>query len=512
MPAPLAAVRVGWLLRVNRLLGIEPAFRSGRTFARAFRSDPPLARSQITRWESGEVAASAATIGRYEQLLSLRPGVLTAISSAVQRFENATNVPPGRRTEDKARLHELLSHATNQGNITGAGWIELSGLVAGRPELEIHPPALWSHIADRLLTELVVDVDTSWLQRQEAMARLIDHPDAGGHAIEACITMAADPLSPAVVEPMSLLSATSDPRANSYVLLQLAQPADERALRGALLAASLKITQRRFRGDDWEQLARNLGGVLHDSSLTDDLFGIAVHAAQRIAHRASGSSQLHRALNSSRVIQHLQQTPSATTISSVCHRVAATAQAHSTHDDQGIDATLAQLIKEAVFSPNPDRRLYATMLITATPYRVPAARSILAEFTGDLTRRARLWPAAATLRALTQLDVDIHRPLVRSILTSPDGDLTTRYAAAWAAPHCPGRFAIPVWQAIFSTQLAAWARSRSPAEEQLLQGIVYGIGTDAHRCVLSEIRNDPHVPQSARTMAAWQLKSSPVLP
>ncbi|MEU8820876.1 hypothetical protein [Actinoplanes sp. NPDC048796] len=123
----------------------------------------------------------------------------------------------------------------------------------------LHPSGLWREIGEKLLADLVVNEGTGWLQRQEAASRLLEHPAAGPHLIEACVDLVEDPHRPAVIEPLSLLDVTADPVANAYVLKQLESPDSDRHHQGALLAAVRKIENGHFRGDQWERLSLLLG-------------------------------------------------------------------------------------------------------------------------------------------------------------------------------------------------------------------------------------------------------------
>src|SRR5437588_9145541 len=118
---------VGWLLRVNRRLGHDRTLRSGREFARAFRCDNlrTLAPSQITRWETGELAPSRATIRRYEHLLGLPEESLVTINDVVARAEDARLRRPEPRIRSdvrRDRLFDLLDRATARYAMTGATW------------------------------------------------------------------------------------------------------------------------------------------------------------------------------------------------------------------------------------------------------------------------------------------------------------------------------------------------------------------------------------------------------
>jgi hypothetical protein len=246
---------VGWLLRANRTQSPDASLRSGRTFAAAFR--PGLAPSHITRWETGGLLASRATVRRYEQLLGLPAESLVTVRDALYRTLPATRRPsPVVAAPLDTRLHELLEAATSTSPLTGHEWGELTELIESRPGLVLHPPGLWPTVAGKLLDELTRHEGTAWLQRQEAASRLLEHPTAGPHMVRACVDLIDDPSSPAVVEPLALMDVVADPVGNAYVLNQLESPDSDRHHRGALLAVVRKIEDGHFEGDQWARLCR----------------------------------------------------------------------------------------------------------------------------------------------------------------------------------------------------------------------------------------------------------------
>ncbi|WP_422770483.1 hypothetical protein ACN28C_27860 [Plantactinospora sp. WMMC1484] len=156
---------IGWSLRANRLNGdADKILKSGKEFARLFRRDgePPLAPSQITRWERGEVAVTRATIRRYEQMLDLRPDSLVSVCDAIRRAESVTFRPP-RSKVDHDRLHDLLDLAVGGAPMSGLLWMEFAEHVANRPDLMLHPREQWLIVVGRLLNELVVADHEEWL-------------------------------------------------------------------------------------------------------------------------------------------------------------------------------------------------------------------------------------------------------------------------------------------------------------------------------------------------------------
>lgn len=487
--------RISWLLRVNRRLAPDPALRAGKTFAAAFRADGarPLAASQVTRWEDGTVVPRRETIRRYEDLLGLPSHSLTALKDAVDRIAGtAPPMPAADGVADRDRFHGLLERATATDPMTGRHWCELTELVQAAPGLMLHPPGLWEQISHRLLGELVVAEDAAWLQRQEAMSRLLEHPDAGVHAVNACIGLAADRSSPVVVEPLSLLDATPHPDANRHICRTIADADDGRALYGALLASVRKVRAGHFSPEELGRLGAAVTGLLDDRGLSRTLRPLAFEVNRRIA-----------GLPEDAPAGRSEPGP-------VARRAAVRATAEVLPDGSEADRTLTALIDDALHSTNPDDRMMAGMFIAATPYRAAVARALLDEVVAEFRRRQE-GGLAAHLRTLTILGATEHRVLIGQILTGPGFSEPARHAAAWATPHCAGRFDEATWRRILQVQLRAWRAAPAGLGAEILHGVAYGMGTDDHRDLLAEVRADDRLPAAARSTAAWLLTIPAVL-
>jgi hypothetical protein len=511
----------GWLLRTNRRFGGDRALRSGRDFAAAFRSNAgaPLAPSQVTRWECGDLLPSTPTILRYEQLLALPPRHLLVSIETLLRAEDLKT--PGRPASGPEhddptlrRLHGLLDRAAGSSTMTGTGmtgaeWGELADTVSRLPWLVLHPAGLWQTITDRLLAELVVASGVAWFQRQEAISRLLEHPVASPHAVASCVALCEDSLSPAVIEPLSLLEVTSHRDANRYVLDQLERPNDDRSFIGAMLAAERKIRKRHFGPGTPQRLVNVVAAALKDSTTNPHLRPLVVDIGRALTDVAPGSRAILRAVVPGRTVTPRPGTARGEAESirdTVASRICLVAQAAVGDEAAGVDDILLGLVRQSMFDDNLDRRLLAATLIAATPYRLPVAEAMVVEVSADVGRRTRILPDYP-LRTLTDLDVDLHRPLLRTILSSGSpGDVTRQ--AAWATPHCPGQFSEIEWRRILGVHRARWARSRSELTGSILHGVTYGIGTDQHRSLLTEIRTDHQMPPPARTTADWLLHTS----
>jgi hypothetical protein len=95
---------MGWLLRVNRVLGPERNLATAARFATALRSLGGGAASpaQVSKWETGAARVGPATVRRYERLLGLPVNRLAAMAAILP---DTTVTPTGG---DPDRLPDLL--------------------------------------------------------------------------------------------------------------------------------------------------------------------------------------------------------------------------------------------------------------------------------------------------------------------------------------------------------------------------------------------------------------------
>jgi hypothetical protein len=474
---------VGWLLRVNRRFGADAAMRNGRSFASAFSTDADrrrVAPSHVSRWESGSLLVSRATVRRYEHLLGLTPDSLVTVRDAIYRALPPGRHPPADTALDTGdRLHELIDLATSGDAMTGVQWGALTESVAGRRDLVLHPPALWSVIAHRLLAELTAQEGTGWLQRQEAACRLLEHPAARPSMVRACIDLVEDPGQPAVIEPLTLLDAAADPAANAYVLRELETPRDDRRYRGALMAAIRKIEYGHFAGEHRVRLARFV----------------------RSPPTADGEGETGVLLDRVRTAYARGAPAGPPVISEGARRIAMAAVSTLGDGDRAVPV-LSALTGQALGEHSGELRVVAAMAIAHSPYREPVSVALRADVRLAMARRTGddLSPA---LQTLTILGSDRHRPILYDLLTGPGHTPTARLAAAWALPHCAGRFTVPQWQRILDSQVTAWSRRPAAAAESVLRGIAYGIGTDDQRGLLAGLEGSLALPPAVRATAAW---------
>ncbi|MEJ3747449.1 hypothetical protein WEI85_29700 [Actinomycetes bacterium KLBMP 9797] len=497
--------KIGWLLATNRKLGSDKALRSGREFARALGHS--ASSSSVTRWEHGDVAAGRHVVRRYEQLLDLPAGQLTTVADALLRLETAGRRRRGGRRSEDLTLHAALDKISSGALLDGAEWVELTERIEATPGLVLHPPALWSVVAERLLTELVAADKLEWLLRNEAMSRLLDHPTARSHAVAACIALVEDTTSPVVIEPLGLLDVVSDSVADRYVFQQITQPDNERAFQGALRAALRKIQYGHFTEAQLGRLVPAIRETMRDGQSDPDRIALSVDVARRLAGRTARRTALQRAVPDDPVAWWAwkwDRVAEPGLARAVSVQLARLVQARGRSDTTKLDEVLATAIEEALYSSNPDRRLFHGQLLAATPLRAVLADAILTEMTAGLARRDETF-AIAALPAMTVLDASTHRTLVQRVLAGGGFSPSLRHAGARALPHCAGRYSEPVWRAILDRQIALSRDTPDKLDGDILRAIVYGIGTDGRTDLLAAIRADPAMPAGCRSTADWQL-------
>ncbi|MFI2652507.1 hypothetical protein [Micromonospora fulviviridis] len=460
---------------------------------------------------------------RYEDLLALPELSLVTASDAVHRFYGDIHQPSWHDDRDTnprpspmpMRWHDLLARARVPYAMTGSSWAELTDEIGRRPDLVLHPPTLWDDVCQNLISELVLAEGRQWLLRQEAMCRLLEHADAGPPAVRACVALAEDPMVPVFITPLSLLDVTTEPGANRYILDQLGSPHNELAHQGALLATIRKLRAGHFRTDsEWQQLTASAQDLAADPgpdpavrSLGGELFaGLA-----RALPRRDGSLQRSAARHVGRqsVIWPDLSPAAAAMVKDVVDRARSLLPVEPTDDD----SVLAALIAEAMHSPNSDQRLYAVMLIAATPYRRPVATAVLTV----ARRRLREWDPpliASALRVLTLLKTPDHQELVYRLLTDPAVSPPLRHAAASATPHWSARMDIRRWQHVLAVQRQRTKLAPSTLDVGILRALTYGVATDGHHELLRDIEagpEDPPFPALARIVAHWWLRLPPQL-
>lgn len=175
---------MGWLLRVNRLLGARPRLRRLTSFAREFsrgNSTKAATIATFSRWENGISAVTHSAVRRYEQLLGLPTLSMVSVIDTISRHMSPStgSAPWLKRAPkpDAARIiEELVDRARGDDLMTAQDWDELTNLLSRNPTVILSPTRVWTELSERLLYETSIANGTRWMARAEAFNRLIAHP------------------------------------------------------------------------------------------------------------------------------------------------------------------------------------------------------------------------------------------------------------------------------------------------------------------------------------------------
>ncbi|MEV4518294.1 hypothetical protein AB0K00_56230 [Dactylosporangium sp. NPDC049525] len=514
-PIPMftAQDRIAWLLRVNRMCSPLPRLRSARQFAKEFALPgmPELAPSQVSRWESGASSVSVAALRRYEEVLGLPGASLRHVRDAVLRWFDPR--PMRAETTDGADVHHVLDRVRGTGSVDEATWLAFCNVLRSHPGLVLHPRDLWDGVAYRLLTEMVSAEGGAWMVRQEAISRMLEHADAMTATAIVCIDVAVDPGIPSYVEPISLLDGTPDSVASMFLARQLGEPLNIRARQAALQTVIRKARAGHFREPFTvgllAQAARELLAMddhdLRTMPMTVDFVRLAprwgVPVTPRWSRRIVEDPMVRSVWLDGLTLPVAQTGP-------LCRRLALSAQSRLEVELPAGDAMLAQLLQEMLFAADSDTRLYATLTVSATPYRRPVAELLAAELHNAL--RLQFDPmTATTMQAITILGEAGHRSLLIDLLADPNLGRPIRLSAANAAPHCSGDQSVDNWRRAFDVQRSAWLHNCDDAEAQVMDAITAAIGTAGNVKLLQEMSVDALLPSSTRMAAAWWLANQP---
>ncbi len=517
-----AARRVAWLLRANRLLCGDAAWVRTSAFAAAFRGGchpDQISVSTVSRWETAALRAPFLAVRRYEELLELPPGLLASTADLVYRFAApAASGPPildrsGPHLDGpaaRARLDELLERALSSDMMHGQHWDELTGHLSTIPTIVIFPRRLWTELASRLLDETILADGLPWLQRFEAMNRLLGHPVGGRAAVAACASLAADPSSQVYIEPISLLEANTHADASRHVLAQLTNPTNEHTRYGALLACVRKVRFGHFSPGQLQALAPVVAGMMLDQSGLEEAAPLAVEVLRKLPPelRTKADAELRRAVANDHMLREVHaagRLATPTSAATMVDRVALGSQIILGRNPAAFsDDLLPTLIDEMLFDPVFDVRLYASLLIYGTPYRQPVAAAIAVELAkpqvvGDATL------AGSMLGALRVLGGPPERPLIERLVLAPGLPPAVPAAAARHIGHVGGSSTDAFWLTAIAMHGRRWRRHREKHSAAALHGLVYALGMTRNNRMLTRIRDDQEAPPPVRDAARWWL-------
>ncbi|MEU6852842.1 XRE family transcriptional regulator [Actinacidiphila alni] len=489
--------RIAWLLRVNRIYARDPRWAKGAVFAGAFSGGSwtgEVSTSTISRWETGATRAGRPAVRRYEQLLGLPPGRLTATADNLHRYAmpSAGAVPllarpAGDPGAAERQVDVLLDRALDDTPVTGGEWDELTVLLTTHPQLRLRSRD-WTALAERLLTESLVSDGLAWQQRHEALHRLLGHPTGQVAAVSACIAWAADAGNQVFLETVCLLDASAHRDAAVGVLAQLAAPTNDSAFLGALLACVRKVHLGHFDGTQAAVLRRLVRQVAHDAD------------RQRADERELAVVLLRMLDGGAPSLPDLTTVPGFDLAARVTDSALSVIAREIPRFD---DPVLPVLVREVLLHPVSDVRLYSALTIRATPYREPVSGALSRELSRvAVARDVRL--AERLLEALRVIGGSSERPLVQRLALAPALPEAVVQAATSALAHMGGASPRSFWENVLALRPGA-GRPRG-AGGRAAGAAVYGLGIIGETGLLRRVAAEPRIPSATRAAASWWLR------
>jgi hypothetical protein len=481
------------MLRVCRTLGVESSYRNRSVFARAWPDGervPAVHVSTIQRWESGLVLVPRDALKRYEELLRLPTGQLTAMYDLLPGLTRHPRLLPaatgdlGQLTAHGSRAGVLLDQVCSDATVTGAEWDELTGLLAQWPAAFL-PPRMWEAMAQRLLMEMLVADGTSWAQRYEALSRLFNHPTGGTAAIDACTSAAGLRHHQAMTSTVAALGASDHTDSITALVSQVHNPTNDRALTGAVAGLAETVWRGRLNTAQRGEVM----SVLQPLSGSGDPLDIwSTEIVERLTTK-----------------QPVRRTPGPAPDDQRRHVVdRVTSRAIARFDSPADHEELRELVHCLLFHRNPDIQLAASFTLAATPYRRPLAAALRQELTGVLAGPAG-W-STTLLSALRALGGEPELRLAERVVTATGIPAETVRVAAFAIAHLGDGTPLSWWQNAVTQRLAAVS---GPADLEILRGLAYSAGITGQRAVLEQMLADPRTPFDSRAAATWWLDLPP---
>jgi hypothetical protein len=507
-----AGFRIAWLLRVNRVLGPDRSLSIMSNFAAAFHGggfSGGVSDSTVSRWETGAVRVPFAAVRRYEELLKLPPGQLVTVADTINRYAAPTlsTAPVLSRGEHPAAVEThvdaLLERVLSNDPVSGWDWDELTAHLLGLPRFFLQSRT-WTELSTRLLQETVVADGIAFLQRFEALTRLLSHPASQRHMVDACVRLVQDEDNQAFVEATSVLDATSHPDAASFLVRQLANPVNERVRYGALLGSVRKVRYGHFNDEQLDGLARSALDVMRDPA-PDMAAGPLAAELLRQLPDGRVAAELRRTtdrmlLETHGTVRLLNQPTSDVMIERIVSGLAAGVG----NDAVFTDEIVPVLVDELLFAPVLDVRFNAGILLWASPYAKPMSTAV----GNELTRPAALQDprlALCLLGALRIVGAAAQRPLVERLALASGLPPQVSLAAVRTLGHVGGVSSDEFWLRALERYGDWWRRHNDAVSEEALESLVYGLGIARNHALLRRVRDDRTAPLPVRVAGAWWL-------
>jgi hypothetical protein len=489
--------RVGWLLRVHRLLTATGRDRTLAGLASSLSdctaAPGRISASTVSRWESGRIAATGTVLRGYEEVLDLPVNSLVVPVSTVRRFWSPRLAPGsdpfyGHIGGGDETLDSLLDRVVTDDELTSSEWDVLTASLATRPDIYLRPTE-WTGLADRLLRELLIADRGNYMHRREAFQRLLVHPRAQTAAIAATVSAGDDSTGQVFIEAISSLDGSAHPDASRAVLRQLEHPTNAAAQVGALQAAVRKLRYGHF---DPEQRLRiwKTADTIHRSA------GAASELAALVAQLATTRGEI----NSELILGGRDARQQA-----IASRLAVLAVAKTSASEAFGDPVLPSLVSELLFSPSADVRLVASSLLAASPYRAALAQGVALELAAANVITDQPDWADSLLDTLRLIGDSGQLPLVQRLAIADGVPASIARSAAVSLAHVGGQIHRDYWVRVVGRYATLWRRHHRPRHADQLNGLIYSAGTLGELQLLAALKDDTTLPAQCRTAATWWL-------
>jgi len=506
-------VRAGWLLRAHRLRHADPALRRlpgfARVYAEGHRGTGGISPSSLSRWENGLVPVTPGCVRRYEDVLGLAAHSLLAPIQTIARHEGGSAAAaflcggggPTPLSGSDIRIDPLLDRVLDNGMLTGDDWDELTRWAAyGSGHLS--PRRIRHAVVHRLLEETVVADGTSWMRRFESLGRLLADPLWAPEAIAVCAAVAREPEHAGLVEAVCALDGSSHPDAGRAVLRQLTDPTTADSQYGALLAAARKTRKHHFTAEQTRTLVEVVEGVLCGSPEHAHVEAAAAPLHRLPLSTAHTTGLITAAADHSAAVQAIVVHGSLTDPASASITVARVL-AKLSHDNEPTASTvLRDILDDLLHHPVADVRLYAALLLRASPYGHEVAAALAGELRqpGALHAKDRAVPLLHALRALGDSD---QRAVVADLTLARGVPQEVVQAAVHALGHIGGHSAESYWRAVFNQH------TRSAPQHQVVKRLVYGFAMAGELDLLTRLVDELTQVAPAQRLSSWWTHLAP---
>ncbi|CAN5284708.1 hypothetical protein BH09ACT12_BH09ACT12_25920 [soil metagenome] len=472
--------RIGWVLRISRLLNADAASIGLQGMAALVGSNA----TRLHRLETGTVREGRLA-ERYEDVLGLTPASLRApIDVTCRTFPEApADKSPAFRTATVAELSSLTERLLSPQTQHASQWLTWARILAQPGAIGL-PEFLAYDLVVRLISELNRSTSHAYATRYEALA-LLRCSDYGHLVLDAAREQIADPDIQVLNDMMSAVGERVSRDAVEWCLELLEDPR-ERVVHGAALAlenmGQISDSPEKFWAASVDRII-----ALHNAAAGDAPGWVWHSHLLRLMPEsvvAPRRTRVSQPLAPAPVIVNWEREEANAHWSDV-RRYAA-----DISSDLGLDyqPMLARLIFDVAMSPYETRAVTSYMLLGAIPRlndQVTACLGRLNDSNDDPNLRRRI------LRRLPGMSLGRFPPMGSSWLVDGDDDeLEAALLLAGAAGiHVP-------------VEVLAHAVRRS---DTLASRAMYSAGMSAHPA-LTDFLNDPACPPQVAAAAGWWLR------